>query len=189
MTTLQGRKLSMINIMENTMNPGKTKLFLMIAAFATLCAISQVSLSVGNLSVIKEVNLNASPDTVWKMVGGYNGLDVWHPVVVGSKLKSGNGIKPGDVRELSLGNGEKITEKLVIYSDDKKTYTYAITESPLPVMDYVSTITVTESDNGMSKVEWSSTFNANNATDEKAIEAITGVYDAGLNNLAKHFNQ
>ncbi len=170
------------------MYPCKIKSLLMVVTFSSLCAISQVSLSVGNLSVTKEVSLNASPNTVWKMIGGFNELDVWHPVVVDSILKSGDGIKPGDIRVLSLGNGAKITEKLVVYSDARKTYTYAITESPLPVMDYVSTISVTESDSGMSKVEWSSTFNANNAADEKAIEAITGVYDAGLSNLAKHFN-
>ncbi len=171
------------------MNSGKLRLFVILAAFSVLCTVSQVSQSVGNLNVVKEVSLKASPNTVWKMVGGFNELDVWHPVVIDSILKTGEGLHPGDIREISLGNGAKITEKLVIYSASNMTYTYAITESPLPVMDYVSTITVKEAGAGMSKVEWSSTFNANNAPDEKAIETITGVYDAGLNNLAKHFNQ
>lgn len=160
----------------------------MITVLSSLCVLSQTAVSAGNLSVTKEVSLNAAPDTVWKMIGEFNALDVWHPVVIDSQLK-GEGMKPGDVRVLSLGNGAKITEKLVVHSDAKKTYTYAITESPLPVMDYVSTITVTESDGGMSNVEWKSTFNANNAPDETAIETIAGIYDAGLNNLAKHFNQ
>lgn len=165
------------------------KSILMVAALSSLCILPQMAMSVGNLTVTKEINLNASPVTVWKMIGGFNELDVWHPVVIGSQLEVGEGEKPGDIRILSLGNGAKITEKLVVYSDTNKTYTYAITESPLPVADYVSTISVIKSDSGMSKVEWSSTFNANNAPDEKAIDAIAGVYDAGLKNLAKHFNQ
>jgi polyketide cyclase/dehydrase/lipid transport protein len=166
----------------------KLKKILMMTVLSSLCVISQTALSAGNLSVMKEVNLNAAPDTVWKMVGGFNELDMWHPVVVNSQLQ-GEGMKSGDVRVLTLGNGAKITEKLVAHSDTKMAYTYAITESPLPVMDYVSTITVTKADDGKSTVEWKSTFNANNAPDEKAIETIAGVYDAGLNNLAKHFNQ
>jgi polyketide cyclase/dehydrase/lipid transport protein len=171
------------------MNINRFKAVFMVITLSFLCGLSQTAMSVGNLTVTKEVSLKASPATVWKMIGGFNALDVWHPVVVDSQLEVGEGIKPGDIRILSLGNGAEITEKLVVYSDVKKTYTYAITESPLPVMDYVSTISVSESESGMSKVEWSSTFNANNAPDEKAIETIAGVYDAGLSNLAKHFNQ
>ena len=171
------------------MDPKIIKAIFMATIISSLCALSQVVMSVGSLSVTKEINLKASATTVWKMIGGFNELDVWHPVVVDSQLESGEGIRPGDIRVLSLANGEKITEKLVVYSDVKKTYTYAITESTLPVMDYVSTISVTDSGSGMSKVEWSSTFNASHATDEKAIETINSVYDAGLKNLAKHFNQ
>lgn len=156
---------------------------------STLSVLSTPSFSAGNLNVSKEVSVNASIKTVWKMVGGFNALDVWHPVVIDSTLKSGAGSEPGDIRLLTLGNGATITEKLILLDDAKKTYTYAITESPLPVMDYVSTITVSESPEGMAKIEWASTFNANNAPDMKAVEAITGVYEAGLNNLVKHFNQ
>ena len=169
-----------------TMN--KLKNIFTIALLASICVLSQSTVAAGNLTVTKEVSLNASPETVWKLVGGFNDMDVWHPVVVASKL-SGAGMKSGDVRVLSLGNGAKITEKLVVHSDAKRTYTYAITESPLPVMDYVSTITVSGAEDGMSKVEWKSSFIANQAADEKAVATIAGIYDAGLGNLEKHFNQ
>ena len=36
----------------------------------------------GSLEVNKEITINASPATTWKMIGGFNHLDVWHPVVV-----------------------------------------------------------------------------------------------------------
>jgi Polyketide cyclase / dehydrase and lipid transport len=175
--------------MENIMRLNLYKIFLVVTAVSSLCAVSELAMSVGRLSVTKEVSLKAKTDTVWKMIGGFNEFDVWHPIVVDSVLKLGEGVKPGDTRVLSLDNGSKITEKLVVYSNFKKTYTYAITKSSLPVMDYVSTITVSESHSGMSKVKWSSTFNANNASDDKAIETIASVYEAGLKNLEKHFNQ
>lgn len=140
----------------------------------------------GSLNVSKEVTVNASADTTWKMIGDFNHLDVWHPVVVGSELTHG---KTNDTRLLTLGNGATITEKQVSRNDAERTYTYAIMESPLPVADYVSTISVVPAADGKSTVTWSSSFDAKDASDEDAVNAITGIYDAGMNSLDKHFNK
>ncbi len=140
----------------------------------------------GHLSVSKEVTLNASPSTTWKMIGNFNHLDVWHPVVVDSKLE-GDTTCVGAVRLLTLGNGANITEKLTAQSENS--YSYTITESPLPISGYESTISVSSTEDGKSVVKWTSNFDANGATDEEASKAILGIYDAGLGNLEKHFNQ
>ncbi|PHS68661.1 MAG: MxaD family protein [Methylophaga sp.] len=143
----------------------------------------------GNLNVSKEVTVNASPETTWKMIGDFNHLDVWHPVVVASQLTQGNSQSAGAVRLLTLGNGATITETLVSNNNALRSYTYAITQSPLPIADYVSTITVSAAADGKSTVTWSSSFDASGATDEEAINTISGIYDAGLNSLDKHFNK
>jgi len=140
------------------------------------------------LKVSKETTINASPDTAWKMIGDFNHLDVWHPVVVDSKLV-GDTKGVGAVRVLTLGNGASITEKLLSHDDGARHYSYAITESPLPVANYESTISITPAADGKSVVKWTSSFNAKGASDEEAVKTITGIYDAGLNNLNKHFNQ
>lgn len=140
----------------------------------------------GDLNVSKSVTVNASPDTTWKMIGDFNHLDVWHPVVVSSVLTH---TATSDTRLLTLGNGATLTEKQVSRDDAKRSYTYAIVLSPLPVSDYVSTISVVAAAGGKSTVTWSSSFDAKDATDEEAVTAITGIYEAGLNNLDKHFNQ
>lgn len=152
---------------------------------AALLATAMTSFA-GDLNVSKEVTVNASPDTTWKMIGDFNHLDVWHPVVVGSELTHG---KSNNMRLLTLGNGATITEKQVSRNDADRSYTYAIVESPLPVADYVSTISVTAAADGKSTVTWSSSFDAKDASDEDAVNAIAGIYDAGLNNLDKHFNK
>ncbi|MFW5425944.1 MAG: SRPBCC family protein [Methylophagaceae bacterium] len=143
----------------------------------------------GGLTVSKNVTVNASPETTWKMIGDFNHLDVWHPVVVASKLTQGNSQSAGAVRLLTLGNGATITEKLVSNNNALRSYTYAITASPLPIADYVSTITVSPAADGKSTVTWSSSFDASGVADEEAINTISGIYDAGLGSLDKHFNK
>ncbi|PCJ32557.1 MAG: MxaD family protein [Gammaproteobacteria bacterium] len=157
-------------------------------ALCTTLLASSISVFAGDLTVSQSITVNASPETTWKMIGDFNHLDVWHPVVVKSELTSGDSQTLGSIRVLTLGNGAQITEKLVVNDNANKTYSYAITESPLPVDDYVGTITVTAAEAGKSIVTWSSTFNAKDATDEESKASTLGIYDAGLNNLGKHFN-
>ncbi|HKK15593.1 MAG TPA: SRPBCC family protein [Gammaproteobacteria bacterium] len=159
------------------------QLLLLTAIIASAAAMAE-----GNLGASREVTVNAAPATVWKMIGNFNHLDVWHPVVVASEM-TGEGNNIGNQRVLTLADGATITEKLLAHDDDNMTYTYAILESPLPVSDYVSTISVKPAAEGMTMVKWTSTFNAKDAEDAKAIETIGGIYDAGLNNLVKHFNK
>lgn len=143
----------------------------------------------GDLTVNKSVMVDANPATVWKMVGNFNGLDVWHPVVVNSELLKGLNDQAGSERLLTLGNGATITEKLVAYSEQDKSYSYQILKSPLPVSNYESTITVASAGDGKSKVTWQSSFDAKDASNEEAIGAISGVYEAGLNQVQKDFAQ
>jgi len=156
----------------------KTKLL----TSAILLAASMTSFA-GALEVQKEITVNASPATTWKMIGDFNHLDVWHPVVFASELTQGSS---DTVRVLTLGNGAAITEKLLAHNDNS--YSYAITESPLPVSGYVSEISVSATDDGKSVVRWTSSFDAKEGfADEEAVNTISGVYDAGLTSLQKHF--
>ncbi len=142
----------------------------------------------GKLSVEKQTTVNASPETTWKMIGHFNHLDVWHPVVVMSAIKKGRHDKRGAVRVLTLADGAEVTEVLVKHSDKDKSYTYRITGGPLPVKNYESVVSVRSAPGGKATVVWSATFDAKDAPDDKAVETMTGVYDAGLGNLARHFN-
>jgi polyketide cyclase/dehydrase/lipid transport protein len=141
----------------------------------------------GALEVKKEITVNASPETTWKMIGDFNHLDVWHPVVVASELTQGNNQTAGAIRVLTLGNGAAITEKLLAHNNGNNSYSYEITESPLPVSAYVSEISVVATDDGKSIVRWTSSFDAKGVDDAEAINTISGVYDAGLTSLQKHF--
>lgn len=142
----------------------------------------------GALSVEREVTVDNSSATVWKLVGNFNALDVWHPAVIKSEL-NGNGTKVGTRRLLTLGDGATILESLLSYSAAKNSYSYAILKSPLPVANYKSTITLTPVDEGHTLMKWSSTFDANGASDEQATAVIGGIYDAGMAKVVANFKK
>ncbi len=132
----------------------------------------------GALTVSKQAVLDVPPSTAWALLGDFNGLNNWHPAVADSELSS-----DGQKRVLTLGDGAKIYETQLNHSNSNMSYTYKITESPLPVSDYVSTIKVERNTMGTSTVTWSSSFNAAGVPDEKAVEIISGVYGGGLQSL------
>ncbi|TXM71234.1 SRPBCC family protein [Methylobacterium sp. WL12] len=132
------------------------------------------------LEVTKTTMVAASPEAVWKTVGGFCGIGDWHPVIEKCALSKKGG---KEERTLSLKGGGTIVEQEQARDDKKMSYTYTILSGPLPVEDYKSTIMV-EKDVGGSKVTWTGTFKAKGAPDDKAKEAIAGVYDAGLKGLA-----
>lgn len=162
---------------------------LQLTAAAALLAASS-AYAAGALTVTREVTADNTPETVWKLLGNFDALDVWHPAVKKSVLK-GPGTKVGSTRVLTLGDGAEIIENLTAYSAGKSGYSYSynIVKGPLPVKNYLATLAVTPTTDGKSRIVWKSTFDADGATDDKAIEIIGGIFDIGLakavNNFAK----
>ena len=129
------------------------------------------------------VDLEAAPDDVWNLIGGFNALPDWHPAVEKSELE-----EEGQTRKLSLAGGGTIIEKLIKKSDQERLYSYSIENSPLPVSDYTATICVKEED-GKTQVEWSSEFNPMGVPENDAVDVIKGIYQAGFDNLNKLFGK
>ena len=144
--------------------------------------------------VSQSINISAPPDKVWGLIKNFNDMS-WHPVIKSTTATNGNTV--GSVRTLDLG-GPKLIEALTDYSDAKKRYSYKITDDPnnvkaLPVTKYGSTIMVKAAPKGTTTVTWSGRFmRADNSPtpaagqdDKAAIDAVTGVYKAGLDNIKK----
>ena len=151
-------------------------------------ALAASSFAAGGLSVSRETVVDRAPATVWKLVGEFNSLDVWLPPVATSTF-TGEPTKPGAVRVLGLGGDARVTEKLLAYHAAMHSYTYAFIESPLPVKNYVATIELSPAPGGKTLVKWHGSFDAVGAPDDKAKEAIQGIYDAGLTKLAAIFGK
>ncbi|MEB6046056.1 SRPBCC family protein [Staphylococcus pseudoxylosus] len=127
------------------------------------------------------IEIVASPDEVWKKIGGFDSLPDWLPYILSSKISEG-----GRVRTLTNPDGSIIIERLEVFSHDEKFYSYSIIQAPFPVTYYLSTIKVRESEKG-SIVEWSGEFSPENVSEKEAINIFYDIYKEGLEALQNQF--
>lgn len=126
------------------------------------------------------IEIPASPDAVWQLIGGFDALPDWLPAVPKSELSEG-----GRVRTLTTPSGEAIVEQLMSYDHNDRSYSYTILKAPFPVTGYLSTLRVREAGAGGSRVEWFGEFTPNpGVSDAKAISIFQTLYEGGLKALA-----
>lgn len=132
--------------------------------------------------VTMKTRLSADVDDVWRMVGNFSGIPDWHPMIEKSEISGG-----GERRTLSLPDGSRIVEELRDADDGSHTMTYAVIDSPLPVMNYSATIQVRpDKKKGGCTVEWSSSFEPT-GEEGTAVRMVQDLYTAGFENLRKMF--
>ncbi|MCF8481278.1 MAG: SRPBCC family protein [Rhodospirillum sp.] len=144
------------------------------------------------------VDVAAPPAEVWGVIGNFQDMS-WHPAVFSNTGEGGNDVNATRVLTLGKEGGPTISELLYKYQPEKMSYSYRITDvavEVLPVTNYSSHLSVKPHGDG-STIEWKGAFYRgypNNdpppeLNDEAAIAAVTGVYQAGLDALAKRFGQ
>lgn len=127
-------------------------------------------------TTIASVDIDASPERVWQLVGGFGSLPDWLPYIPVSEVSEG-----GRVRRLENEDGEVIVERLQAFDDERRTYSYSILEAPFPVTGYRSTLTVHETaEPGTARVEWSGSFAPDGIGDADAVTLFHGIYTQGL---------
>lgn len=145
------------------------------------------------LSVTETIEINAPLAKVWAAIKDYDKLPSWHPGFAKDEIVKGKNNTPGAVRSLTIKDGPTFTEELLEFSENGHSYKYRIIESPLPLQDYVSSISVAEGKDGKTVVTWVGNFKRKNPaenppeaeSDAGAVKLIKGVYQGGLANLKK----
>jgi hypothetical protein len=130
-------------------------------------------------SVTRKVTLKAPISEVWGLIGNFHGVAEWHPAVAASDREA---VGTEEFRLLKIAGGGEILEHLV--SRTTHSYTYAIIRSPLPVTHYEAKIDADTAGAG-TEITWSSSFTP---TADGAEGIVAGIYEAGLDALAKRFN-
>jgi Polyketide cyclase / dehydrase and lipid transport len=125
------------------------------------------------------IDIPASPDEVWQLIGGFNSLPDWLPYILKSELSEG-----GRVRHLVTPTGDTIIERLERFDNTARTYSYSILKAPFKITNYLATIRVEAKDGGSPRLEWSGIFTPNGMSDEEASKLFQGTFDDGLKALA-----
>jgi mxaD protein len=145
------------------------------------------------LSVTETAEIKAPIDKVWATIKDFDGLDKWHPGFAKDEIVKGKNNAVGAVRSLTIKDGPTFTEELLAFNEKHHSYKYRIIESPLPITDYESTISLKKGANGATVVTWSGHFKRKNPADNPpeaesdagVVKLIQGVYTGGLGNLKK----
>src|SRR5262249_11450387 len=127
------------------------------------------------------VDIPASPDQLWQLIGGFDSLPNWLPSISKSELSDG-----GRMRHLANPKGEVIVERLEAFDNPGRSYSYSILQAPFPVKDYLATLRVLPNESG-SRVEWSGRFTPKGVGDAEASRLFQGIFEDGLKALVDRF--
>jgi Polyketide cyclase / dehydrase and lipid transport/Domain of unknown function (DUF4331) len=130
--------------------------------------------------VADSVELAASPDDVWSVIGQFS-LD-WHPAVARVRL-IGEGV--GQLRRLETRDGREIVERLEEVDDTKRSYRYSLV-SGVPASHYAGVINVRQKGSG-SVAEWRVEFLANKQPDIVVRTTVSTLVKTGLGSLTPRF--
>lgn len=130
------------------------------------------------------IEITASVDQVWQLMGGFDSLPDWLPFIPKSMVSEG-----GRVRTLTTSDGGTVIERLEAFDNRQRSYSYSIIQAPFPVVDYLSTIAVVATaDSNITRVEWSGSFTPVNVSDADAEALFSGIYRDGLQALKNNFS-
>ena len=135
-------------------------------------------------SIAVKKDYEASAETVWKQLRDFGGVASWMPGVSACDVK-GDGV--GAVRSIQMGS-MTIVEKLESFDDGARSFAYSIIEGPMPVQNYLATVTVSARDSGC-HVDWTARFELPEGVPADAIcKGLEGAYGGALAALKKQLD-
>ena len=135
-------------------------------------------------SITVEMDYEASAETVWKRLRDFGGVASWMPGVAACDLE-GEGI--GAVRSIQMGS-MTIQERLESFDDRGRSFAYSIANGPMPVQNYLATVTVSERGSGC-HVDWSARFDLPEGVPADALrKGLEGAYGGALAALKKQLD-
>ena len=143
------------------------------------------------LELRMSVELGSPAETVWDLVGNFNGLPDWHPWVTASVLEP----LPGGVgRRVTIdgaaGGRRELLERLVSHNYSQREYAYIIIAGPTPRREYVSQLRGSPMGAARCEVQFNARYlAASGVTDAAATERLRTFYGVALDNLQVLFGK
>nr|ART37031.1 D276 [uncultured bacterium]ART40327.1 K599 [uncultured bacterium] len=127
-------------------------------------------------TVTETIDVNASPDKAWALVGDFGGLVGWFPAVTKSTVE-GKGV--GALRHLTMPDGNQLTERQQARDDAARFYEYVVIAGALPCTDYRSRLAVSPAGSG-ARITWTAEFLPLKDAPVDAVAFISSIYQGGL---------
>lgn len=132
-------------------------------------------------SVTIQHTIGAGIDQVWAAVSAIGGLDKWFPLISACRVE-GSGV--GATRVCELVNGAVLHERVETIDHAAKRFQYAITDSPLPINNYLGTVSMTAADGGKTALTWTAEFDVDDAQRDEIKAMLAGALGEGVQGMA-----
>ena len=144
--------------------------------------------------VTQAVDIARTPDQVWAVVGDFDSIARWHPLIASSPADRGNAVGSKRTLTLKAEGDPHFDEELVKYDAAARSYQYRIEKvdpKVLPVTNYTAWFEVSDNPAGGSTIEWRAAFYRGyplndpppEMNDAASVKAVPGVLRAGLDNI------
>jgi hypothetical protein len=130
--------------------------------------------------VAESVDLTASPDKVWALIGPFGGA--WHPLAAKIQL-TGTGV--GQLRTIEMVDGKQLVERLDVMDNAKRFYRYT-NISGIPASSYTGELAVRPKGSGCT-VEWRAQFLPNDQATFIVKLIVSTLFKVGLDSLPARF--
>lgn len=127
------------------------------------------------MPVVKfNATVQADADRVWKTLRQFGRISEWHPSIRRSEIieNQPDGL-PGCKRRLVLQDGAVLREQLMMVDENRQSLSYRFIESPLPVDNYVATVSLIPlSGRNETVITWQASFEARSLHEAPKMEEI-----------------
>lgn len=143
------------------------------------------------LKVVRSTILDQPCGAVWEVLRDFNGHDRWHPLIESSAIEKENpSDRVGCIRRFRLADGAELRERLLFLSDQDRSLTYCLLDTPVPLFNYVADIRLLPvTDGDRTFWEWSSRFDApHGRVDELRDFVGERIYSDGFASVRNYLN-
>src|SRR3954468_9283937 len=159
----------------------KARMMMAFLCSAPLCvALGFGALPASAANLTRSMEINEAPAAVWSVIGPFCAIKDWLPPV-GACIEDGQ--SPPTRTHITTDGKASFVETQTARNENEYSYSYFFLSSPLPVTHYKSTIKVTAKADGVSIVTWTGTYTPDSGREKDAIDALSGVYEAGLSGI------
>ena len=141
------------------------------------------------MPVVKfNATVQADADHVWQTLRQFGRISEWHPSIRSSEIEENqpDGL-PGCKRWLVLEDGAVLREQLLMVDEGRQSLSYRFIESPLPVNNYVATVSLIPlSGCNETVIAWQASFEARSQSDAQEMkEVVEDLIKSGHRSLAE----